>query len=143
MSSPDFLTVDAFGRPPGGRLRWRRNLKRLIDGDGVAGLRGATVNFANNGTHALVPGVVPGGCALVAAWESPEAAEAAFAGPLRQAIDGPGRFSLDSEIVRVRIDSESESDHWHGPPMSDPLVTFPIIGGPARRRRPEPTGRER
>jgi len=80
MSTPDFLTVDAFGRPPGGRLRWRRNLKRLIDDAGVAGLRGATVNFANNGTHALLPGVVPGGCALVAAWESPQAAEAGVFG---------------------------------------------------------------
>ena len=126
MSTPDFLTVDAFTRPPGGRLRWRRNLKRLIDGDTVMGLRGATVNFANNGTHALVPGVVPGGCALVAAWESPRAAEAAFGGPLRNVIDGPGRFSLDSEVVRVRIDSESESDQWHGwAPCADgaePLV---------------------
>ncbi|KAA1418830.1 hypothetical protein F0U44_10110 [Nocardioides humilatus] len=113
MPGPDFLTIDAFGRPPGGRIRWRRDLARTIDG-GVDGLRGATVNHANNGTHSLVPNVVPGGCALVAAWESAEAAEAAFAGPLRRAIDGAGRFSMDSEIVRVRIDSESESDHWHG-----------------------------
>jgi hypothetical protein len=42
------------------------------------------------------------------------AAEAAFAGPLRHAIDGPGRFSLDGEVVRVRIDSQSERNHWHG-----------------------------
>jgi len=112
MSQPDFLTVDAFTRPPGGRIRWRRNLRRVIDG-GIEGLRGASVNHANNGTHALVPGLLPGGCALVAAWESPKAAEAAFAGPLRRAIDGPGRFSLDGEIVRVRIDSESEHDNWH------------------------------
>ena len=41
-------------------------------------------------------------------------AEAAFARPLRRAIDGAGRFSMDSEIVRVRIDSESERDDWHG-----------------------------
>ena len=113
MGGPDFLTVDAFGRPPGGRIRWRRDLARTID-SGVDGLRGATVNYANNGTHAVIPSLVPGGCALVAAWESAEAAEAAFAGPLRPTIDGPGRFSMDSEIVRVRIDSESERDNWHG-----------------------------
>lgn len=113
MSGPDFLTIDAFGKPPGGRIRWGRDLARVIDG-GIEGLRGATVNFANNGTHALVPDLVPGGRALVAAWESAEAAEAAFAGPLRRAIDGPGRFSMDSEVVRVRVDSQSERDHWHG-----------------------------
>lgn len=113
MGGPDFLTVDAFGRPPGGRIRWRRDLARVIDG-GIDGLRGATVNYANDGTHSLAPRLVPGGCALVAAWESGEAAEAAFAGPLRRAIDGAGRFSMDSEIVRVKIDSESERDDWHG-----------------------------
>ncbi len=113
VSSPDFLTVDAFARPPGGRVRWRRSLRRVVD-EGIEGLCGATINYANNGTHALVPGLVPGGCALVAAWESPEAAEAAFAGRLRRAIDGPGRFSLDSEVVRVKIDSESERNDWHG-----------------------------
>jgi len=113
MSQPDFLTIDALARPIGGRLRWRRSLRRQIDG-GIDGLRGATVNYSNNGTHAVPPALVPGGCALVAAWESPEAAEAAFAGPLRRAIDQPGRFSMDGEIVRVRVDSESESSTWHG-----------------------------
>jgi len=110
---PDFVTIDAFDRPPGGRIRWRRSLSRVIDG-GIEGLRGSTVNYTNNGTRSIVPALVPGGCALVAAWESPEAAEAAFSGPLRQAVDGPGRFSLDGEVVRVRIDSESERNDWHG-----------------------------
>lgn len=113
MGGPDFLTIDAFGRPPGGRIRWRRDLARAID-HGIEGLRGVSVNYANNGTRAVVPNLIPGGCALVAAWESAEAAEAAFGGQLRRAIDGPGRFSMDSELVRVRIDSESERDHWHG-----------------------------
>jgi hypothetical protein len=111
--TPDFLTLDAFSRPPGGRIRWRHTLRHVID-HGIDGLRGATVNYANNGTHRLVPGVLPGSCALVAAWESPDAAEAAFAGPLRWAIDGAGRFSLDGEVVRVRIDSDSERNNWHG-----------------------------
>ncbi|GAB4008840.1 hypothetical protein [Nocardioides ultimimeridianus] len=109
----DFVTIDAFSRPPGGRVRWRRRLNAELRA-GVPGLRGASVNYANNGTHAVVPGLVPGGAALVAAWDSPEAARAAFAGRLRSALDGPGRFSLDGEVVRVRIDSESERDSWHG-----------------------------
>jgi len=113
VDNPDFLTVDAFARPPGGRIRWRRDIRRTLAGD-VPGLRAATVNYANNGTHSLTPGLIPGGCALVAAWESPAAAEEAFRGPLRAMIDGAGRFSLDGEIVRVRVDSESEQDNWHG-----------------------------
>jgi hypothetical protein len=113
MTTPDFVTIDAFDRPAGGRVRWRRSARRLVDA-GIDGLRGASVNYSNSGTHAVPPALVPGGCALVAAWESPEAAEAAFAGPLNGLVDHPGRFSLDGELVRVRIDSESELDHWHG-----------------------------
>ena len=141
-SGPDFLTVDAFMRPPGGRIRWRRHLTRVID-NGIEGLRGATINYANNGTHALAPALLPGGCALVAAWESAEAAEAGFAGHLRRAIDGPGRFSLDSEIVRVKVDSESEHDHWHGwkpsavgaEPLRDDEPMVAIVHGILRRGR--------
>ena len=142
MGGPDLLTIDAFGRPPGGRIRWRRGLTDVLD-NGINGLRGATVNYANNGTHSLVPTLLPGGTALVAAWESKEAAEAAFAGPLRRTIDGPGRFSMDSEIVRVRVDSESESDQWHSwRPIADgaeplekdePMVA--IVHGILRRGR--------
>jgi hypothetical protein len=113
MGTAEFLTVDAFARPPGGRIRRRRDMRRRLAAD-VPGLRAATVNYANNGTHSLVPGLIPGGCAVVAAWESPTAAEAAFRGPLRAMIDGAGRYSLDGEIVRVRVDSESEQDNWHG-----------------------------
>jgi hypothetical protein len=142
MSQPDFLTVDAFTRPPGGRIRWRLDLRRVID-DGIDGLRGVTVNYANNGTHSLAPGLLPGGRALVAAWESADAAEAAFAGPLRRAIDGPGRFSLDSEIVRVKIDSESERPDWHGwapraegaEPLVDDEPMVAIVHGIIRRGR--------
>ena len=142
MSGPDFLTIDAFGRPPGGRFRWRRELARVIDG-GVAGLRGATVNYTNNGTHALVPALVPGGSALVAAWESPEAAAAAFAGPLRRAVDGVGRFSLDGEVTRVRVDSESERNDWHGwepradgaEPLTKDEPMIAIVHGILRRGR--------
>jgi hypothetical protein len=142
MSQPDFLTVDAFIRPPGGRIRWRRDLKRVLNND-IEGLRGSTVNYANNGTHSLAPALLPGGCALVAAWESAEAAEAAFAGPLRASIDGPGRFSLDSEIVRVKIGFESERNHWHGwepradgaEPLVDDEPMVAIVHGIIRRGR--------
>jgi hypothetical protein len=113
MSTPDFVTIDAFSRPTGGRIRWRRNLRQVV-GAGIDGLRGASVNYSNNATHAVPPGLLPGGCALVAAWESSEAAQAAFHGPLRSAIEGAGRFSMDAELVRVRIDSESDRDDWHG-----------------------------
>jgi len=139
---PDFLTVDAFTRPPGGRIRWRRNLRQVIDAR-IEGLRGATVNYANNGTHTLLPALLPGGCALVAAWESPEAAEAAFAGPLRRAVDGAGRFSLDGEITRVRVDSESERKDWHGwepradgaEPLAKDEPMIAIVHGILRRGR--------
>lgn len=142
MGAADFVTIDSFGRPPGGRLRWRRDLARAI-GVGIDGLRGGSVNYANNGTHALVPNLVPGGCALVAAWESAEAAETAFGGPLRAAIDGPGRFSMDGEIVRVRIDSESERDDWHGwrpsaegaEPLAEGEPMVAIVHGILRRGR--------
>jgi hypothetical protein len=113
MARPDFVTIDAFARPAGGRVRWRRSLRRLVDA-GIDGLRGATVNYSNNATYAVPPSLLPGGCALVAAWDSAEAAHAAFAGPLGRALDQPDRFSLDGEVARVRIDSESEVDHWHG-----------------------------
>ena len=46
MSNPDFVTVDVFDRPTGGRIRWRRNLRRVM-GEGIEGLRGATVNYSN------------------------------------------------------------------------------------------------
>lgn len=38
MSSPDFVTVDALDRPARGRLRWRRDVRRIIE-QGVDGLR--------------------------------------------------------------------------------------------------------
>lgn len=112
MSSPDFITIDAFHRPRGGRVMWWRNLRRIL-AQPVPGLRGATVNHANNGTRSLLPAVVPGGCALVAAWDSPEAADAAFRDVLRSAVAG-AEFSLDGELVRARVDSHSELDNWHG-----------------------------
>lgn len=113
MPTADFMTIDAFARPPRGRLRWWLHLRRQLR-HGVPGLRWASINHSNNATHADVPSLVPGGCALVAAWDDAAAAEAAFRGPLRAAIAGPPLFSLDGEVVRVRVDAGSERDHWHG-----------------------------
>ena len=106
----DFVTIDAFARPPGGNRRWRRRLRQAL-ATRPPGLRAATVNHANNLTHALVPRVPPGS-ALVIAWESADAAAAAWRGPLRGLLDGPGRFSLDGEVARAHF--ETEGDHWHG-----------------------------
>lgn len=111
MSQADYLTIDVFEKPSLGAVRWKRSVRDAI-ARGVDGLRSATVNHANNGTHSLIPRVFPAGRALVAAWESPEAAAAAWAGPLKVALDGPERFSLDGEVVRFRV--ATPGDHWHG-----------------------------
>lgn len=142
MDGPDFLTIDALGRPDRGRLRWRRDLRRIV-GSGIAGLRGASVNHANDGTHALVPSVLPGGCALVAAWESEDAARAAFAGPLRGALEGTDPFHLDAEVVRVRVDPSSEREDWHGwrpradgaTPLADDEPMIAVVHGILHRGR--------
>jgi hypothetical protein len=107
----DFLTIDAVERPAGGVLRWRRTVRAVLAG-GLDGLRAATVNHTNNGTHSIVPKMIPGGCALVAAWDSPEAAAAAWRGPLAAALDGAGGFSMDGEVARVR--RQHDGDAWHG-----------------------------
>lgn len=111
MGSADFLTVDVYEHPERGRIRWKRAVRSAI-ASGIDGLRAATVNHANNGTRSLVPGVIPGGLALVAAWESPEAAAESWAGPLRVAVENPHRYSLDGEVARVRL--ANEGDDWHG-----------------------------
>ena len=53
MDRPDFVTIDAFGRPPGGRLRWRRELARAIAND-LDGLRGASVLLEGAGASPIV-----------------------------------------------------------------------------------------
>jgi hypothetical protein len=120
----DFLTIDVVWPPARGIPAWRRGVRAALAG-GLDGLRAATVNHANNGTYSIVPKVIPGGCALVAAWDSPEAAAAAWRGPLRAALDGRGRFSMDGEVARVR--RQHDGDTWHGwSPSADgaePLAT--------------------
>lgn len=113
-SGPDFMTIDVFEHSIPAHPRWWLRLRGQLRA-GLPGLRGGTINYANRATHHLFkPGLVPGTSALVAAWETPDAAERAFAGPLRWVLDTAPGYSLDGEVARVRVDSESERDHWHG-----------------------------
>ena len=111
MSPADYLTIDVFEKPSLGAFHWKRAVRDAI-ARGIDGLRAATVNHANNGTRALIPRVIPAGRALVAAWESPDAAAAAWAGPLKAALDCSDRFSLDGMVTRLRV--TNEGDTWHG-----------------------------
>ena len=139
MKTADFLTIDIYERPPRGRIRWSRAVKGALNG-GLEGLRAATVNYANNATHSLAPRIFPGGGALVAAWDSAEAAHAAFRGPLRVAAEGNDRFSLDGEVVRVKLNSDN--DDWHGwrpvdvgtEPLADDEPMVAIVHGIVRPR---------
>lgn len=112
----DFVTIDVYDHPPGGGLRWSRAVRSVLR-DGVRGLRSATVNHTNHATHELIPRLIPGGRALVAAWDSPQAARDAFRGPLQAVLSDGHRFSLDGEIVRVRL--QEDHHNWHGWVPSD------------------------
>ena len=110
--SADFLTIDVFDEPPGGLWLWSRRAKRALE-QPIAGLRAVTVNHANHATHSLnLASFLPPGRALVAAWDSREAALAAFRGPLATAVRGEGHFSLDGEVAKVS--REHDWDSWHG-----------------------------
>ncbi len=110
--SADYLTFDVYDHPPGGRWLWSRNVKADLTQE-ISGLRWATVNHSNHLTHALGPtSFIPPGRALIAAWDSSEAALAAFRGPLASAVQSPGRYSLDGEVARVRL--EEPHHNWYG-----------------------------
>ena len=106
---PDFITIDFYDHPVRRTLAWRRAAKAGMAG-GLEGLRASTINSANTGTFTLVPR--PVGSCLIMAWSSPDAAQAAWGGPLREALGGPGRYSLDGEVARARV--EHEGDAWYG-----------------------------
>lgn len=108
----DYLTIDVYDNPPQGRRQWSKDVKAVLR-QGIPGLRSATVNHSNHMTHSLSPNtLVRSGRALVAAWDSPESALAAFRGPLAWAVTSPRRYSLDGEIVRVR--RERPDNDWYG-----------------------------
>lgn len=111
-NSADYLTIDVYDNPPRGARRWSRTVKDVLQQD-IPGLRSVTVNYSNHLTHSLDPtSLIRPGRALIAAWDSPESALAAFRGPLAGAVTSPRRYSLDGEIVRVR--REKPDDDWYG-----------------------------
>ena len=113
----DYLTIDVYDRPPRGPRAWSRAVGAALE-QPIEGLRSVTVNHSNHATHSLNPrSIIRPGRALIAAWDSPEAALAAFRGPLAVVVQGPGRFSLDGRVARVR--REHPHDNWHGWNPSD------------------------
>lgn len=108
----DYLTLDVYDQPPGGSRQWSRSVNTALQ-QGIPGLRSVTVNHSNHLTHSLDPRtLVRPGRALIAAWDSPESALAAFRGPLAWAVTSPRRYSLDGEVVRVR--REHPYNDWYG-----------------------------
>ena len=109
----DYLTIDVYDKPPLGSRLWSRNVKDALQ-QNIPGLRSVTVNHSNHMTHSLAPTtlLLRPGRAMVAAWDSPESALAAFRGPLAWAVKSPHRYSLDGEIVRVR--RERPDNDWYG-----------------------------
>lgn len=136
----DYLTIDIYDSPPRGSWLWSKAAKDALQ-QNIPGLRAVSVNHANHMTHSLSPTtLIRSGRALIAAWDSPESALAAFRGPLARAVTSPQRYSLDGEIVRVR--RERPHNDWHGWQPSDegatpissdePLVV--IVHGILKRR---------
>lgn len=121
---PDFLTVDFYAHAVRGTPTWRRGAKRAVAA-GLPGLRSSSVNWANTGTFTLVP--KPIGSCLVMAWESAEAALAAWRGPLGRALGG-GSYSLDGEVARARV--EQKGNDWYGWKPSDAGATRMTGGEP-------------
>ena len=105
----DFLTLDVY-RDPVRRTPARRRAIRSALTDRPEGLRARTINHANTGTFTIIPQHY--GTCLLLAWESPDAARAAWHGPLGDALGRGGRFRLDGEVARAR--TEHGDDHWHG-----------------------------
>ncbi|MCW1959759.1 MAG: hypothetical protein KIH64_014690 [Mycobacterium sp.] len=113
----DYLTIDVYDSPPRGRRLWSRSVKNSLQLH-IPGLRSVTVNHSNHMTHSLAPtSLIRSGRAVIAAWDSPESALAAFRGPLAEAVNSPRRYSLDGEIVRVR--RERPDNDWYGWNPSD------------------------
>jgi hypothetical protein len=108
-TSADHLTIDVYAHPIRRTPRTRRTARSALSAS-IDGLRAATVNFVNTGTHTLVPR--PTGTCLVIAWDSPEAARDGWRGPLGTALGRRGDYRLDGEVVRSR--TEHGDDHWHG-----------------------------
>lgn len=129
MTTADFITIDVYQHSLRATPARRRRIARA-SAQPLRGLRASSVNYANTGTFHVVP--KPIGTCLLLAWESPEAAQAAWAGPLGAALGRPGDYRLDGEVARAR--TERPGDTWHGwrpsdhgtPPITkdEPLVVM-------------------
>lgn len=105
----DFITLDVYYDTARRTPARRRSIRSALAGR-PAGLRAHTINYANTGTFTLVPR--PVGTCLLLAWESRDAARAAWHGPLGSALGDAGDYRLDGEVARAR--TEHGDDHWHG-----------------------------
>ena len=105
----DFLTIDVYRDPVHQTPARRRSIRTALAAR-PEGLRAHTINYANTGTFTLIPRHV--GTCLLLAWESSDAARAAWHGPLGAALGRAGDYRLDGEVTRAR--TEHGNDHWHG-----------------------------
>lgn len=121
----DFVTVDAWTHTMRSTRARRRAITQAL-AQPVSGLRSATTNYAHTGTFSLVPR--PTGTCLIMAWDSPEAAHAAWDGRLGAAMGPPADFRMDGEVARARV--EYPDNTWHGWRPSD--------DGTAKMARDEP-----
>ncbi len=105
----DFLTMDVYYDPVRRTPARRRSIREAL-ANLPAGLRAHTINYANTGTFNILPR--PVGTCLLLAWDSPDAARAAWHGPLGLSLGGAGHYRLDGEVARAR--TEHAGDRWHG-----------------------------
>src|SRR3954451_20973836 len=105
----DFVTIDVY-RDPMHRTPARRRLIRAALANRPSGLRAQTINHANTGTFTIIPRHY--GTCLLLAWESRDAARAAWHGPLGAALEGAGGFRLEGDAARARADQGA--DHCPG-----------------------------
>src|SRR3954447_19526371 len=111
----DFLTIDVY-RDPMHRTPARRRSIRAALADRPSGLRAQTINHANTGTFTIIPRHY--GTCLLLAWESRDAAHAAWHGPLGAALERAGSSRLEGEFPRCRPDLGADLCHG-GRPADD------------------------
>jgi hypothetical protein len=105
----DFLTIDVYRESARATPARRRSLRAAL-ATRPEGLRAHTINYANTGTFTLIPR--HWGTCLLLAWESDDAARAAWHGRFGAAAGRAGDYRLDGEVARAR--TEHGDDHWHG-----------------------------
>src|SRR4051812_30717331 len=112
----DFLTIDVY-RDPVRRTPARRRSLRAALANRPSGLRAHTINHANTGTFTIIPRHY--GTCLLLAWESRDAAHAAWHGALGAALGRAGGLPPG----------------WRGCPRTDRARRRSVARLAARRRR--------